>query len=335
VGSTLSSLAIQSVVAAVQYAGADAEVLLNELGIAPESLQNSEGRIPTDVAFRAFERAVEFVGDEGLFLRFAEAIPLGAFEVLDFAGRSSLNMGEGLSRLIRYFALIDSGSTLRVERDGRVARLIGDRTDPPSPRPATELLFGVIVVRGRQFTGRSWPMREACFHRPAPRSVATHERFFGAPVRFNRPRNELVFDAAWLDVPCLTRDPPLASFLDRQLNEQLSRVPRPTSFLEEVKRAVAEAIQGSEPLIDGSARRLHMGARTLQRRLQGAETSHRAIVEEVRRERAHKLLRETQMSINEIAYLLGFANASAFHRAFTRWTGVNPSSYRKDPHARG
>jgi len=325
---TLSVLVLRAICVALDRAGVDTRSLLTDLGVAPSLLQQGEARLPAGVVFRALERAPELTGDECFCLRAADAIPLGTMEVLDFAMRSSQTMGEALARIVRYYALIDDASELRIEKDGDVARIAGYRTTRPSPLRATELLFSLIVNRGKQLTGRPWPLREVCFVRSAPLDARTHERFFGAPVRFAQRRNEIVFEARWLDVPCLTRDPPLALFFDRHASALLRRLPAPAGFLDVVRGAIAESMRGSDPHLQVTAKRLSVSVRTLQRRLEEHGTSHKRLLDEVRRDSATKLLSDRSIGIGEVAYLLGFFDVSTFHRAFKRWTGSTPAEYR-------
>jgi AraC-like DNA-binding protein len=77
------------------------------------------------------------------------------------------------------------------------------------------------------------------------------------------------------------------------------------------------------------ARRLGMSGRTLQRRLVEEGTTYRAVIDEVRRGWAEQLLGEARASSGEVAALLGFADVPAFHRAFVRWTGMTPASFRR------
>ena len=77
------------------------------------------------------------------------------------------------------------------------------------------------------------------------------------------------------------------------------------------------------------AERLGMSARTLQRKLHASGTSHQELLDEMRRDLAVRYLREPGMAVCEVAYLLGFSESSAFHRAFKRWTGTTPSEFRR------
>jgi AraC-like DNA-binding protein len=107
--------------------------------------------------------------------------------------------------------------------------------------------------------------------------------------------------------------------MDRKLGDDLQQV---------IAASLAEGTMSLEYL----AKQLSISARTLQRRLRDEGTTHRALVEEVRCRQAHNMLRTTNVPIYEIAKRLGFADAVAFHRAFRRWMGTTPGSYRSTVH---
>jgi AraC-like DNA-binding protein len=93
---------------------------------------------------------------------------------------------------------------------------------------------------------------------------------------------------------------------------------------------IAAELCGGDPSVESVARRMHMSPRTLHRRLQEAETSYRVVVDDLRQDLALRYLAEDRLAIAEAAYLLGFSEASAFHRSFKRWTGRTPADYRRD-----
>jgi YesN/AraC family two-component response regulator len=98
---------------------------------------------------------------------------------------------------------------------------------------------------------------------------------------------------------------------------------------ERLRCLLREELCGGEPTLEHLAARLHMSARTLHRRLAEEGTAFRRVVAEVRRETAERHLRASRLAIGEIAFLLGFSEASAFHRAFKRWTGRRALDYRR------
>ena len=95
-----------------------------------------------------------------------------------------------------------------------------------------------------------------------------------------------------------------------------------------VRRAVSEKLSEGVPTLTEIATALGMGARTLQRRLSDKDQSFQGLVDLARRELAQQLLLETDYSLAEIAFLTGFSEQSGFTRAFKRWSGQTPRSYR-------
>ncbi|MEC7258866.1 MAG: helix-turn-helix transcriptional regulator, partial [Pseudomonadota bacterium] len=103
----------------------------------------------------------------------------------------------------------------------------------------------------------------------------------------------------------------------------------PDRLAEQVVDEVAGLLSGGVPQLAEVAGRLGIGARTLQRRLSDAGTTFQDLVAEARRQLARKLLRQSDYSLSEIAFLTGFSEQSAFTRAFKRDEGLTPRAYRQ------
>jgi AraC-like DNA-binding protein len=124
-----------------------------------------------------------------------------------------------------------------------------------------------------------------------------------------------------------------SGIVETQVLALLAKLPKAEATTDAVRRLLAEKLANGPPTLEQIARRLRMSARTLHRRLDQEGTSFRRILAEVRREVAARHLREPQLAVGEIAFLLGFSEASAFHRAFKRWTGHAPRAYRDLEHS--
>lgn len=95
-----------------------------------------------------------------------------------------------------------------------------------------------------------------------------------------------------------------------------------------VRRAVTDTLSNGVPTLSAIASEMGLGPRTLQRRLSDSGHSFQGIVDLARKELALRLLRETELCLAEIAFLTGFSEQSGFTRAFKRWAGQTPRSYR-------
>ncbi|MEO6419921.1 MAG: AraC family transcriptional regulator [Polyangiaceae bacterium] len=334
---TVSVGHFRALTGALERVGVDVGPVLAALGVSPANLTDPDGRIAANLAFAVFEDVARLTGDEAFGLHAAEALPSGAFGIIEYVTRSSRDMREGLERLARYYGLVNERVQLELTVKNGIARFAIPSSIPNHiPRQLRELLVASLVLRGRAFTGRDWPMRAIHFVGPAPADTREHVRVLKAPVLFGQPVEALMFDASWLDQPYLTAEPALASMLDRHAQLLLAKLPVSKDFLGDVRTAIAESLRGRDPSLELTAERLHLSSRTVQRRLQELDTSHQALVEAVRRDLAQRFLATGELSIGEMAYMLGFARTSAFHRAFKRWTGTTPADYKsKTVGARG
>lgn len=326
---TMSVLIVRALAAGLAAADVPVHRHLTEAGIRPELLADPDARVATDAAFALFARAGELTHDPDFGLHAGAHLPLGAMEVLDYATSKSRTIGEGLERMARYYALLVEHIETKVESVGDLARVI-HRAEPPlvSPRHAVEMLFGAIVARGRLLTNRDWPLRLVRFVHAEPCDTAELRSFFRAPIDFGQPIDELVFDRAFLEQPLISADPGLTEVLERYAQSLVAKLSSGDPFLSDVRGAVVETLHGGAPSLEQTARRLAVSPRTLQRRLTEIGVSHSEIVDAVRRELALRYLAEPQIALAEIAYLIGFSEGSAFHRAFRRWTGKTPKQCR-------
>jgi AraC-like DNA-binding protein len=149
-----------------------------------------------------------------------------------------------------------------------------------------------------------------------------------SPRRSRHISGSFAFDRAILDLPLLTAEASLASLLERHAEAMLTKLPDNSSIELAVRRALQPLLPGGEPRIEHVAKSLAMTPRTLQRRLREEDTAFQTVLDEVRRELASTYLDGQARSAGEVAFLLGFADPSAFRRAYKRWNGASPGKHR-------
>ena len=161
---------------------------------------------------------------------------------------------------------------------------------------------------------------------------AIYENHFGCPVHFETERDALEINPESLRVPNRLGDETIARFFDQHLEAALASLPDDNSLEKRVRLTVAQLLSEGVPPLSLVAANLGLSARTLQRRLADQGQSFQNLVDQSRRELARQLLTETNYSLAEIAFLTGFAEQSGFNRAFKRWEGQTPRSYRIAAH---
>lgn len=325
---TAANVSTKAILSVCNERGIESESLLKAAGIDPALLANGNSRIPVAQISTLWHEAEQRTGDQLLGLRASQRLPFGANKIIDYLLMASATAQEGFTRLTRYHSLLNSAAEfcVRAQREQLVVELHDSTGRQTLCRPYVEYITANGVLRLSMTTGRKIMPREVRFtHAPAA-SDREYHRLFQSVVRFNQPINQLIFNKEDLDQPQPHADPALCEILESHALRLLS-APAAPALLAELARDLREALPQGILNVTASARRMALSRRTLQRKLKEQGTSYRAVLDEVRRELAIGLMAERARGINEIAFLLGFAEPTSFYRAFKRWTGQTPQEY--------
>lgn len=329
---SVTSKGLRAVVAFARDRGVDPMPFGEDAGLELSVLTDSDRRITREQWSSVWHDIAGALGDPSLALHVATWLPFGTFDVMDYLAVTADTVGGALDRVAAYFRLIHDRTEVEIVPvgDERIVRhrLLDDTCD--ASRFSSEFAFACYVVRFRRATETAWTPRAVRFSHSGPDDTSDYEALFDCPVRFDEPDNELVLDEALLSTPLLRADPLLNEVLQRHAEQLLEQLPDSSRLSDVVRRQVHEAMGAGDPSIENVARRLGMSTRTLQRRLRDEALTYNELVDEMRRDMATDLLRDASMAISEVAFLLGFSDPSAFHRAFRRWTGTTPGEFRRD-----
>ncbi|HVG28087.1 MAG TPA: AraC family transcriptional regulator [Pyrinomonadaceae bacterium] len=328
---TISVKAVGKILDAALAAGVRPRQLCRAVELDPALLEDAENRIPYAQLVALYEAAARLTGDTAFGLHLSERASPRAFDLLGYVMLNSPTLGEAVGRIIRYHSIWTDGATYSLEIEGDVARL-GYRyvnLEADACRQDCEMTLGITLRFARLATGVDWTPLEVGFAHAEPADTSEHRRIFRGPVRFSRPANLIVFDRALLNLAMEGADPALCAVLDRHAEELLAKFPGRGGFAGEVRALLFEALSGGDASLETISQQLGTSPRTLQRKLKEEGATHQVLLDELRRDLSKRYLSEPQMAISEVAYLLGFSEPSAFHRAFRRWTGITPREYRR------
>lgn len=324
---TVSILIVRPILEDAVKAGVAADALCAAVGLDLALLDNPDAHIPfaTHVAF--WREVVARSGDAYFGIHSGERIQLSSFGVVGYIAVHAATFGEALQRIVRYSALLSNAWVPLYSIDGQVAR-VGLQMASPVHHVAERVLT-VFVMLGRQLTGVEWVPLAVHFQHPPPPDLAEYQRIFRAQVRFSQPENTLLVARAVLDLPNRRADPELGRHLQRYADSLLAQYATPTTFVEQVRRQLLKGLRQQDVKAEVVAQQVGVSSRTLHRRLHEHGTSYQTLLDTARYDIARSYLGEQHLSIDEVAFLLGFAETSTFHRAFKRWTGVTPGEYRR------
>lgn len=254
-----------------------------------------------------------------------------SWDALSYAIHSSANLGEAFDRVVRYSRFRHTGAQFTFAIEDSVACVtmaLPNSTSLPS-RAFCEWVGAQFVLLAQRLTGTDLVPLRMGFQHSKPDDLSEYDRFFRCPLAFDQPVNEMRLNASFVECPLMRAEPGLSTVLDRYIEELLARLPQAESFLDTIRRIVSQELQGGDSSLTAIAKRLGYAPRTLQRKLQESGTSYYTLLDEMRRELSIYYLQEKHIAISEVAFLLGFSETSAFHRAFRRWTGVSPREFRR------
>lgn len=320
--------------AMIVHSAAASNVNIAELeratGFSSALARDPDARISIELETELWEEAARRANDPAFGLHTAERLRVGAFDVLDYAVRTAPTAREALLRLARYNRLEHDAAVFTVlDREG-VTRVEHQLGGVVQSRHAAEMTIASLVVIGGQITGTPMLPRVVELAHPRPADVREHVRIFGLEPRFSADVNAIEWDRQRLDRPNPSADPLLAQTILRHAEALLAARPSPaTSYADRVRQLLlARLAEGTASLVQ-IARQLNMSDRTLQRRLAAEHTTFDALLDEIRHQLALRYLADPTIAVSEVAYLLGYAEPSPFHRAFRRWTGATPGEIRQ------
>jgi AraC-like DNA-binding protein len=327
---TSSARVLRAIVDALLGEGVDVKAFLAELAIAPEVVFDDDARIPFLLLERAWSLVPDWSRDRDFGLHLAENAVMGAFDVLDYVARACANLGEAFDRLGRFQRLLHDVVTVTIEPHDDAFWIVHRVADDPRgvPRHAAEAAVASWSVRARSLSGSDVRPLVVRFQHARPSELAEHERIFRCAIEFSCNANVVVFPKETFARPIVTADRGLRATLDRHAQLLLERLPS-QGFIPQARAALVEAMRGGSPHLARVATRLGTSTRSLQRRLAEHGVRFETMVDDLRRELAFRYLAEPNMPLAEIAFLLGYSDHSAFHRAFRRWAECTPQEYRR------
>ena len=295
----------------------------------PLALQDGRANPVTTAQYFAIWRAVEALAPEpGLGLRLAAELDIAHLPPANLAAYYAGDFRDALQRLARYKQLCAPEVMRLAERDGACAiDLVWLYATEPEPPLLTDAAFASFVELGRRGTRAA--LRPLRVELRRPRALGDpHTAYFGVPVRFRAPRSALVFHARDLDRPFVTHNAELLALLDPPLARALAGRHAEGSVGEQVQAVLRHQLAGRAPDLGAVARALGVSARTLQRRIAAEGRSFQRLLGDVRRALGREYLAQPGMEFKEVAYLLGYDDATSFHRAFRAWEGTTPARWR-------
>jgi AraC-like DNA-binding protein len=324
-GPPTPAVQFRAYVNAFERLGYDVDGLLDTIGFSRSQADDPDALISCDVCGALFTQAVQQRRLKNLAVRLAAETSIGTFELLDYLIVTSETVGEGLRQFARYVVLVAPSLRIDIHDDEDPIRI--EWVGAPSASFGIEYSVTLVVRNLRIETDDRVRFESVSFsHQPDDASAI--ELVLGCPVRVCAAWSGLSMSREAWHVPLRRRDAVLRRMLESHPRAVPAQAPATEGLAVNLHRALSSRLARGQSEIDLVARDLGMSSRTLQRRLSQQGLSYQRVLDRVRRETAEKSIADSALSIGEIAYLVGYSEPAAFHRAFRRWTGTTPQTYR-------
>ena len=311
-------------VTALGRLGYSTDALLGASGVSAAQLDNPDGRVPCTSIPAVICEAMRTRPLKNLGMKVAYETPIGAFQLLDYLIVTCENIREAAKQLARYLRISEAPFAIEIRDDEDPVRIVYSNVREPF---TAEFEVALAIFHFRRETESRFKADYASFAH-TPDDVSEMEQALGCPIRVQSHWVGFGLSREAWELPVRRRDPILHSILHRNAEELAARLPETDTVVAEVRRLLVTRIAQGGADIEPMARSMATSVRSLQRRLAAAGTSYQEVLDSTRREAAGRHLTDRALSITEVAYLLGYSEPAAFHRAFKRWYGSTPQEFR-------
>ena len=307
--------------------------LLRRAGVSETDLEKRPLRISAIAQGKLLEYAAEALDDSAFGLHLAQQSNPREAGLLFYVASAAKTVAEALTLYARYCRIVNEAVRPKLTRSPEGLRAQLHFVGFPRHLTRHNIEFmAVASIKGlREMAGRDFRLPQVSFVHARNSDLREFERFFGCPVEFGALADQLDWSNETLALPLVTEDRYLLDALQPICDEAAKARNTPKGTL---RASVENEVQKLLP--HGSAERrtvakaLGMSTRTLSRRLAEEDTTFEDVVDRLRQSLALQYIKERELSLSQIAWLIGYEGSTSLNHAFRRWTGRSPSAMRSE-----
>jgi AraC-like DNA-binding protein len=310
--------------------GKDVARILIEAGLVPEAVEDPTTRLEAAAQVRVLELAAKELRDDLFGFHLAQDFDVREIGLVYYVMASSERLADALRNAERYSQIVNEGVRLRA-RIGEGVTITLDYVDfdRQPDRHHIEFWLVTLVRICREITDSRLAPRRLKVRHGRAEPPATFKSFFGVEIEFSSDVDEIAISAPAASLPATRSDAHLNGLLRRYAEDALaSRPARRVSVRSEVERLLPELLPHGKASATEVARRLGSSSRSLSRKLNEGGAAFAEVRDELRKALAESYLAAHELSVSEIAWLLGYREVSSLTHAFKRWTGMTPREFR-------
>lgn len=330
VGATVPVAMALMVLQGAARSGVDIGQLFADNGLDPSLVHQPAAQIDRRAFINLILAVMHQTEDE--FLGFGQGYRTrpGTFSMMAHAVINCPNLEKSIQRALHFYGLFGIEAVGRLELRENEA-VIQFNVAPVAFRDfiIETLIFISIRFQG-WLVGRPLVPTRITLDFPPSAEAEQYKELFPCPVLYNQKSNQIVLDRAYMDMPLVQNPLSLSRFLKDSLAQIIDGNFHSVGLPAQIRAIISKEYGNNFPDFQVICEKLNMTPQTLRRRLKEGNTSYQEIKDSIRKDASVYYLSKPDLSIDEIAMLMGFSEASSFHRAFKKWTGKTPSAFRKE-----
>lgn len=314
----------------IELYGLDPKPIFKAHGIDLKLARDPNARFKSMQSVAVWEDFASRINDPSFGLRLAEVLHPSHLGSMGYAWLASTSLRTGFNRLIRYLSFLTEHLDIEAKETKDKYSVITQarRRVPKNLYWEGDADLSTLVWMCRLNMGRDFHPESVTFIHEQPADTGAYYKFFGCPIEFEARKNSLTFRVEDVDRELDTANPYLAQLNDQVMVKAIARLKK-SKIVDRARAAIIEELPSGRITDDVIAAHLNMSTRSLQRKLSEEGTTFKTLLTEVRRELGKKYIRNSVLSLTEIAFLLGFSELSSFSSAYKRWVGRSPSEERR------
>jgi|GEM_PF-1175265 len=311
------------------------DLQLHKISVPTNANQNSEC-VPLELIENFVSSIVKTTKIKSLGLDIGEHIHPSDYGIFGYAAMNCSTLAQATSLVERYVTLLNQAFLVTLsESNGNIHIELKNSITEDVGKILVELQFTSACQMAKFLTGPQKSveigMTEVRFKHSPLTDISRYHEVFNCPVLFNQNKNEIVASKAILSQEVRSASPKMLSMLLKKIKRLQDEMNSNVSLGQRVCKFIENYISTKGvPNAEIVARHFNMSLSTLKKHLHQEDLNYTTICDEVRRNMAIKMVVRSSDQLQTISESLGFANTSAFNRAFRRWTKVTPAEYRRN-----
>jgi len=327
--------AIITILRNAQQLGVDIHELKKNVGLSADALNDPDHRIESRIGFQLMTESEAMLSDPLFGLKLGNNFQPADMGLVGFLVLNAPTLHHALKSYCQFQTIYGEGMRINTETTGDSIYITF------LPHPVLQKICGIGAFQSHMaglISTVNWLLNKklapefATFKHKKPTSkqaLVDYRETFGNAVQFSEKNYCIVYHNAQMNQNVVTNNPDIFRLFEHRATRVIEQLGDKEEFKTKVAACLLKSLDGEKPSLEKIADQLHKSPRTIQRLLKQEATSFQQILDEVRRKSASYYLTTTSMNMDEIAYLLGYGDSSAFRKSFKKWLNCTPEAYRK------